>query len=204
MPRNQELNAQMRTESRQKILQTAGELFSEEGFFNVRISQIARKAGMSPGNIYWYFPSKEDILKAILADLFESLGATLDEAAAFPGSGLEQLQHLIDLELDFMQASGKNLLVYMSILGHGGPKYIQELGFDTAQIGAGYHQRLMAIFSKAIQEGSIPPQDPNSLAAFFFSFFNGLLITYGKDRMGIPREQIVEAVLRMVGSGPCH
>ncbi len=200
MPRNKHLNEQMRLESRRKILEIAGELFSTEGFFNVRISEIAKRAGMSSGNIYWYFPSKEDLLKAILADLFDNLAAILEEASQYPGSGLEKIKHLIELELNFMQASGKNFLVYMSILGHGGPKYIQELGFDTVQIGFGYHQRMSAIFTQAMQEGSIPLQDPNSLTAFFFSFFNGLLITYGKDMMGIPRERIVEAVLRMMGS----
>lgn len=199
MPRNKVLNEQMREESRKKILATAGRLFAQQGFFNVRIADVARAAEMSPGNIYWYFNTKEDILKAILSNVFEGLEQQLIESERWPGSGIEKLVHLIDLQLAFMQIYGSHMQIYLSIIGHGGSEYFKELGFNTEQIGMGYHQHLSAILNQAIEEGSIPPCEPNILAMFFFSLFNGLLFTYGEDLRRAPGALIRQAALRVLG-----
>lgn len=189
----------MREESRKKILVTAGRLFALRGFFNVHIAEIAKEAGMSPGNIYWYFPGKEDILKAILANVFRGGEEALIAAENWPGNGLEKLGHLIDLELKFFGEHGNDFQIYMSILGHGGNLFIKDLGFDTLQIGAGYHRRLAGILNEAMQEGSIPAHDPQLVTMLFFAFFNGLLITYGQDWQQFPPIFIRRAVLRLLG-----
>jgi AcrR family transcriptional regulator len=41
---------------------------------------------MSQGNVYWYFSSKEELLKAVLADGFETLGALMQQAAIEAGA----------------------------------------------------------------------------------------------------------------------
>jgi hypothetical protein len=87
----------------------------------------------------------------------------------------------------------------MSILSHGGKGFFDELDFDTVQIGLGYHRHLSKILDEAIQEGSLPPQDLNSLAMFFFAFFNGLLVTYGQDWQQFPPALIRQAVLNLLG-----
>ncbi len=199
MPRNKDLNEQMREESRKKILDTSGRLFSQQGYFSVRIADIARAAEMSPGNIYWYYPSKEEILKAILQNVFDRMEQILVDAASWPGSGLDKLTRIIDLELANMKEHGALFQIYMSILGHGGARFFKELGFDTVQIGLRYHQHLSAILRQAAQEGSISPTDPNALTVFFFAFFNGLVITYGDDWQQIPEAVIRQAVLQMLG-----
>ena len=87
----------------------------------------------------------------------------------------------------------------MSILGHGGPELMKALGFDTVAIGMRFHQHLLPVLQAAIQEGAIRPADPNALTVFFFSFFNGLQITYGDDWKRIPVQEITGAVLRLLG-----
>ncbi|WP_317195397.1 TetR/AcrR family transcriptional regulator [Rufibacter roseolus] len=47
-------------------MDTALELFAEQGFDRTSIRQIAAKAGISLGLLYNYYPSKEDLLKEIL------------------------------------------------------------------------------------------------------------------------------------------
>src|SRR5512137_3032363 len=119
MPRNILVNEQMRTESRRKILATASELFAKKGYFNVRMADIAHRAGMSPGNIYWYFPGKEDVLKAILEDFFTTFEAMLAEAETAAGSALERLQRLIEGQISILEQYGDRVTIFLSILGHG-------------------------------------------------------------------------------------
>jgi AcrR family transcriptional regulator len=57
-----------RTEARRdQVLEAAAECFRTSGFHNASMSQIARTAQMSPGNIYNLFDSKDDIIRAIVA-----------------------------------------------------------------------------------------------------------------------------------------
>jgi len=199
MPRNPELNEQMRSESRSKIISTAASLFSHKGYFNVRISDIASQAQMSPGNIYWYFSSKEELLKAILQDFFDAYEGMLVQAEELPGDGLQKIKHLIDLQINLASKYGMHFNIYMSILGHGGSALLKTLGFITLEIGMRFHNHMANILERAIQEGLIQAQEPQTLAMFFFSFFNGLLITYGADWQHLPPQVIAQATLRLLG-----
>lgn len=199
MPRNILINEQMRAESRRRILATAGELFAQKGYFNVRMAEIAHQAGMSPGNIYWYFPGKEDVLKAILEDFFATFEGMLVQVETSSGSALERLQRLVEGQLSILEQYGDRVTIFLSILGHGGPALMKELGFDTVAIGMRFHQHLQPVLQAAIQEGVIPPAEPNALAVFIFSFFNGMQITYGQDWKQIPAPMITQAVLRLLG-----
>ena len=68
--------------SRDRILEAARTLFAERGFSSCRVADVARSAGMSAGNVYWLFDSKEAILEAILAEGFGNVEAMTAEVAA--------------------------------------------------------------------------------------------------------------------------
>ena len=51
--------------TRDKIIHTATELFNAQGTRAVTTNHIAAAAGISPGNLYYYFRNKEDIIRAI-------------------------------------------------------------------------------------------------------------------------------------------
>lgn len=50
----------------ERILKIAVSEFAEKGFLNSRIKEIAKKAGISYGSIYSYFPTKDDLLRTII------------------------------------------------------------------------------------------------------------------------------------------
>ncbi len=49
-----------------EVLDSALELFIQQGFANTTVEQIARKAGLSKGAVYLYFPSKQAIIEALV------------------------------------------------------------------------------------------------------------------------------------------
>ena len=200
MPRSKQASEQMRAASQAKILSAARELFAERGYFNCRVSDIARQAGMSQGNVYWYFSSKEDILKTILAEGFEAVGAVLQEAQSYSGSGVEKLAYAAEQYVVLGKEVYEFFTVFLSLLLHGGEAFLQELGFDTPQIGQSYHHNLSIILTQAQSEGSIADIDPQILSMLFFGLLNGLIITYGDSWPTLPPELIRDAVLRLVGS----
>ena len=52
-------------ETREKIKQTSIKLFNEYRATNISKMQIAKAAGMSTGNMYYYFRSKEEVIRCI-------------------------------------------------------------------------------------------------------------------------------------------
>jgi AcrR family transcriptional regulator len=51
----------------QELLEAALALFVEKGFAATRIEEVAQRAGVSKGTLYLYYPSKEDLLEAVIA-----------------------------------------------------------------------------------------------------------------------------------------
>lgn len=203
MPRNSEQNEQMRAESREKIITTARQLFAERGYNGCNVSDIARQAGMSQGNIYWYFSSKEELLKAILADAFEALGMMLSEVAAHPGTGTDRLNYLIERYVDFggQQGGIEITIIISSLTARDGLKRLSDLDVNTIQIGAGIQQAIADIIAQAQAEGGAAPRvAPDLLATFFLSVFNGLAYLYREQATNIPRDILRDAVLRLLGS----
>ena len=199
MPRSKKQSEQMRAQSRASILQTARRLFAEQGYFSCRVADIAREAGMSQGNVYWYFPSKEELLKAILDAGFEAVGDVLKKAQSYPGSGVDKLVFAVDQYFNLGREGCEFFTIFLSLQAHSGNAFLQELGYDTARTGRMYHQSLFAILSQAQSEGDIEDMDINILIMLFFGLFNGLIVTYGDEWTSLPIEPIRRAVLRLIG-----
>jgi AcrR family transcriptional regulator len=51
----------------QELLDAALSLFVEKGFTATRAEEVAQRAGVSKGTLYLYYPSKEELLKAVIA-----------------------------------------------------------------------------------------------------------------------------------------
>jgi AcrR family transcriptional regulator len=64
-------------ENRTRIVNAAIDLFYKQGFANTSFADIARTAGVPKGNFYFYFPSKDDILTAVIETRIASLRGIL-------------------------------------------------------------------------------------------------------------------------------
>lgn len=85
---------QRRKEARpQELLDAALELFVEKGFAATRSEEVAARAGVSKGTLYLYYPSKEELFKAMVRQNLSSLiaeGAELAEHYEGPTAALLQ------------------------------------------------------------------------------------------------------------------
>jgi AcrR family transcriptional regulator len=61
--------------TRKRILETALRLFNEFGTAAVSTNRIAAEAGISPGNLYYHYRNKEEIIRALLEDLLAAFEA---------------------------------------------------------------------------------------------------------------------------------
>ncbi|WP_137125481.1 TetR/AcrR family transcriptional regulator [Roseomonas sp. HF4] len=81
--------------SRARILEVAEGLFRTLGYQKTTVADIARDLGMSPANVYRFFPSKSAINEAIAARLLEGVAADLEAIAAGPGKAADRLRAML-------------------------------------------------------------------------------------------------------------
>jgi AcrR family transcriptional regulator len=87
--------------NRDRVLESALSLFNEQGTGAVSTNHIAEAAGISPGNLYYHFRNKEEIIRA----LFERLFAAWDKAFQLPSDRASSLA-----DLDAMIAANYRLI----------------------------------------------------------------------------------------------
>jgi AcrR family transcriptional regulator len=78
-----------------EIRRVAGELFLRHGYEGTPVTRIAKAAGMTPANLYWYFSSKEQILQAVLVGLYRSSFEALQQADRSDANASERLQSYV-------------------------------------------------------------------------------------------------------------
>jgi AcrR family transcriptional regulator len=88
---------QRRKEARpQELLEAALALFVEKGFAATRSEEVAQRAGVSKGTLYLYYPSKEELFKAVVRQTLSNLIAEGAEIAGqFEGSSSDLLALLL-------------------------------------------------------------------------------------------------------------
>jgi AcrR family transcriptional regulator len=80
----------------QELLNAALELFVEKGFSATRSDEVAHRAGVSKGTLYLYFPSKEELFKAVVRTNISALIAEGQQIAdQFDGPSAQLLRLLM-------------------------------------------------------------------------------------------------------------
>lgn len=64
--------------TRQEILNSAITLFARRGILATTMAELARAIHMTPGALYWHFPTKEDLLLAAIEELHQRFVASFE------------------------------------------------------------------------------------------------------------------------------
>lgn len=78
------LRERQKAQTREHLLDVAAGLFAEKGYNETTIEDIARAAGSSRATVYSYFSTKEDILRTLAVEMWESTEDTYRAFAALP------------------------------------------------------------------------------------------------------------------------
>ena len=80
----------------QELLAAALSLFVEKGFAATRAEEVAAAAGVSKGTLYRYYPSKEELLKAVIGhNLADRIAQGAELAAAYTGPAAGLLNNIL-------------------------------------------------------------------------------------------------------------
>jgi TetR/AcrR family fatty acid metabolism transcriptional regulator len=132
-------------DKREAILRAATKVFARNGYFNAKVADIARAAGVADGTVYLYFKSKEEILHSIFD---RSMGEAITEgrrqldAISDPR---EKLRRIALLHLERLGAD-RDLAVVFQVELRGSTKFMEEFS------AAGFAQYL-SLIRETFEEG---------------------------------------------------
>ncbi|MGQ9485828.1 MAG: TetR/AcrR family transcriptional regulator [Desulfosoma sp.] len=92
------------SDKRRRILDAAVSVFAEKGFFQARVADIARLAGVADGTIYLYFKNKDDLLISIFEEKMKEINVKFRDALAGEKDALARFRRLIAMHLAGFQA----------------------------------------------------------------------------------------------------
>ena len=79
----------------QTILDSAAALFAKEGYPSAKMQDIAKACGATKSMLYHYFPTKDDLLFAMLEEHLEKLIASIEEVTAQAGTHKQRFNEFV-------------------------------------------------------------------------------------------------------------
>lgn len=92
--------------TRARILETATSLFYERGVHAVGVNEIAAAAGASKLSLYRYFPSKAELVRAMLSEHSDRIHAWLDRKTTSASAGPERVLAVFDVLTEWFAQPG--------------------------------------------------------------------------------------------------
>jgi TetR/AcrR family fatty acid metabolism transcriptional regulator len=186
------------TGKRESILRAATRVFARNGYFNSKVADIARAAGVADGTVYLYFKSKEEILHSIFdQNMAEAIAADrkLINKLRDPR---EKLRRIATLHLERLGAD-RDLAVVFQVELRGSTKFMEE--FSAAGF-AEYLGLLRAIFEEGQRAGVFRKELNAKVAAkIFFGALDEMATNWIISKRSYKLEPMAEVVMDVFLNG---
>lgn len=185
-------------DKREAILRAATRVFAESGYFNAKVADVAKVAGVADGTVYLYFKSKEEILRSIFE---RGVGEVLAEARARL-AGLtdarEKLREIARLHLERLGAD-RDLAVVFQVELRGSTKFMEE--FSAAGF-AEYLRLIRETFEEGQRAGVFRAAlNATVVAKVFFGALDEMATNWILSRRRYRLAPVADAVLDIILDG---
>jgi AcrR family transcriptional regulator len=163
---------QMREERRSQILASALAVFSQKGFHASNVSDVAARAGVSQGTIYWYFDSKEELFDAAILEYFADFGSEMISALEGGGSASDKLRALAKNMDRFVAEAQQVMVAFLSYWASGQGQ--QESAQVWIKVLREYADYMVAVIEEGIGTGEFKQVDAPGLVWAMAAAYDGL------------------------------
>jgi AcrR family transcriptional regulator len=163
-------NAQLQADRRGEILEAAQSCFARSGFHQTSMQEICAQAGMSPGNLYRYFRSKEDIIAGIAerdrAETAQQFDAVDRAGNFFDGLAALAQHHLVERSMEEVSICAE--IMTESRRNPAVARIYQDMEADV-------RKRFVALLHRAAERGEIRRDlDFDGTVTVLFALADGL------------------------------
>lgn len=112
---------------REHITEAALKLFSEKGYHQTTVTEIAKQADVAKGTVYWYFESKKDLFRGILISGIKEMNQNIKNKIKGDFSPSEKIEQIIFLYLKFFANSKEMSKMYEENSSGIDPEFKKQL-----------------------------------------------------------------------------
>jgi AcrR family transcriptional regulator len=175
-----------------EIMKTALKLFAEKGFYNTTIADIAKEMGMSVGNMYNYFSSKESLAKELLIYTSKIFGEKLKEINDMNIPSKDKIKKIV--ELYFTMADNEPELVDYFMRVYLSNKEIFSNGCEGMLCVSAFVTEIMIFFEEGVRKKELKNQDFFSAFGLFMGYLGGLVFLSKEGILPKPLNEYIESV----------
>jgi len=162
-------------ERRREIIEAARRCFLQNGFHQTTTDEICREAAITPGGLYHYFASKEEIISAVIKDAAQTTVHNLRSTAEASGDVRTAVQALATQFFEWIRDPELDSVTRLDMEIWGETLRNEKLAGITRESRALRRQWLESLIRGAIDEGVYTKDvDPRGLANLIMSIFDGL------------------------------
>jgi len=133
----------------QQIIEAAVRVFARKGYYNSRVSDVAREAGIAAGTIYLYFKTKDDILVTLFRDKMAEFVGALRKAIADETDPPSKVRRLVSLHFSMLEEN-PDLAEVVQVELRQGQKFFR--GASSQEIGA-YFALIGSVLEEGVAQG---------------------------------------------------
>lgn len=160
---------------RREIIVAARACFLRNGFHQTTTDEICHEAAITPGGLYHYFGSKEEIISAVIEDTTRATVADLTSTAEASGDMRSAVQALSSLFFEWARNPEIDNITRLHVEIWAETLRNEKLAEITQRTRSMRRQWLESLIRKAKSEGVYAEQvDPRGLADLTMAIFDGL------------------------------
>jgi len=144
----------------QQIIDAAIRVFARTGYFNSRVSDIAREAGIASGTIYLYFKTKDEILVSLFRDKMAEWVAFARREIAREADPVAKIRRLVALHFSVLEGNPA-LAEVVQVELRQGHKFFR--GASAHEVSA-YFELIGGVLEEGIASGQVRRDLPVKLA----------------------------------------
>jgi AcrR family transcriptional regulator len=183
---------------REAIVAAAADLYARRGFPAASVADLAAACGVSKSLIYHYFPSKEDILFAVMASHIEDLRTAVRAVDSLQAAPAVKLRALARRFMALYSGAAERQKVLLNELGHLPPDRCREITAWQRELVRAVEALLLAIRPDlAARPGGARP-----VAMLFFGMINWTHTWYDPAGPAAPAAVADAAVDLVLGGLP--
>jgi TetR/AcrR family transcriptional repressor of nem operon len=169
------------TDTRQRLLDSARELLHSRSYGNVGVKEICDVAGVQKGSFYHFFPSKQELVLAVLDEFFLISKEEIFARSFRPEwSAMQQLSALLDNMYAFQKSikeqTGKTLGCPYGNIASEMSTQDEVIRQRLDNLFQQMETTLQTTLDVAVRKGEIAPCNTAATASAMFSYMEGLML----------------------------
>lgn len=189
-------------DKREAILRAATEVFARSGYFNAKVADIARQAGVADGTVYLYFKSKDEILHSIFNRSVMSAITEGRRQLETISDAREKLRRIALLHLERLGAD-RDLAIVFQVELRGSIKFMEQ--FSASGLKE-YLDLIRATIEEGQRAGLFRPELNAKVASkIFFGALDEMatnwIISKRRYRLAPMADQVLDVFINGVRAG---